>query len=350
MDPEPSTPRNPEEELEQFRLLLTADGTSQSLDTAATAQGVITVRSKRRLLKRAAAISWSLVPVTFALSFYLIIALGIESRPLMFALEFPPLFVAAFCTVFLAQKNFFTYDVRQRRFGQAAWATRRWRNGDRLEYSIYLARLERVRASGKQRGLARNGYLVDQDSWTEFVAVFLAHQAEQASGSENSDTAPEIQPPTAAPVEPEPMVKVGIRWRFFTGLLLAGLGLAMLNFVLWLDLRAVGDPFGPSLIAAVGYILFGALPLILRPVLIYDVGRVSVKYPGRAAREFPRPGYERLEYSVYTGCLCEVRADGTRRRVARGWAREQAAWKVFVDRFLDDHASSRDGVGQEMTR
>jgi hypothetical protein len=79
--------------------------------------------------------------------------------------------------------------------------------------------------------------------------------------------------------------------------------------------------------------------LIFRPTLSFKpgTGRVSMKALGFPAREFPRPGCEQLEYSVYLGALYEVRADGKRRRVATGWAREQVAWRAFVDRFRSDH-------------
>ncbi|MQM25144.1 hypothetical protein [Glycomyces albidus] len=307
-------------------------------------RNTIVVRSNRRLLWWIVAIAWPLTPSTFVLSVYLTASFGVESgSALLYLVQFPPMFAAVFGTMLLAQPSLFTYDVRRRRLtggtGQIRRALKRWRDGDRLEYSIYLGRLEIVRPSGRRRSVARNSFTVDQRAWTAFADVFLEHQSDRPAGHEGGEP-PTAGVPTPSASEPEREISVGVRWRFFGGLLLVGLGTAAIEVAIWLGSSPEGyGPFGSMALVATGYGLFGAIPLIVRPILSFEpgTGRVSKKPLGLPAREFPRPGYERLEYSVYLGVLYEVRADGRRRRVATGWAREQVAWKAFVDRFRSDH-------------
>ncbi|MEU6249318.1 hypothetical protein [Glycomyces sp. NPDC047010] len=285
---------------------------------------LITVRNRRRLLIWMVAVCWPLTPASFALGIYLLARFDVESRLLLGALLYSPMLGAVFGTVALiVGRNLLTYDVGRQQI-RSVINCPPWREGDRLEYSIYRGRLELVRASGRRRSVVGNSFLMDKDSWAAFVDVFLAHHHPRAGRADPSS------------VVAESAVKVGIRWRFFTGFMLVGLAMELLNVLFWLDTPDNYDPFGPLPFAGLAYILFGLLPLILRPVLIYEDGRVSLKSLGRSAREFPSAGYERLEYSVYWGCLFEVRADGKRRRVARGWARDQDTWKAFVDRFLED--------------
>ncbi|PRY61179.1 hypothetical protein [Glycomyces artemisiae] len=287
---------------------------------------LITVHYRRRLLVWVVAVCWPLALAMCTLGTYVLTVLDIESQLLFFVMYFPPMWCAMMGTLYLAQTNCLTYDVHRRRVwsgtGHVQRTMGRWKDGDRLNYSIYLGRLERIRPSGKRRAIVRNAYVVDQSSWTAFVDVFLTHQNETRRG-EDADAADQGLP-TA--------VEVGIRWRFFTCVLLVGLALGAWGF--WL----VPTVDGPLPVVSAAYFLFGAVPLVLRPVLRYEDGLVSVKTVGRV-REFPSRGYERLEYSVYWGCLFEVRADGKRRRVARGWARDQDSWKVFVDRFMEDRSS-----------
>lgn len=169
--------------------------------------------------------------------------------------------------------------------------------------------------------------------------MFLARQNGGAAGRENAGPSLENRLPAASPVETP--LAVGVRRRFFVAVLLARLALAALDFAFQADAERTGadyDLFAPLALAAVGYVLFGALPLVFNPVLTYEPGtsRIRVKAHGFPSREIPRSGGARFEYSVYNGVLYEVRPDGKRRRVATGWAREQVAWKAFVNRFLQD--------------
>ncbi|GAA2267235.1 hypothetical protein GCM10009853_020620 [Glycomyces scopariae] len=325
--PEPATPPIQEGDSPRFRLRLTPTEIAEVLGIE-TKPRIITVEYRRRLLTWTAAIGWLLAPAACVLGIYLMRVFGLQSQTVLFALQFPPMYAAMMATLVLTQRNLLTYDVDRRKVwsgtGQIRRALGRWRPGDRLEYSIYRGRLERVRPSGRRRIIARFTVVVDHATWAEFVDVFRAHQIGSGGGGEPSDLR-------------APVVKVGIRWRFFSGFLLAGLVTEV--FALW-PRRGDFDSVGSLHLAAAGYFLFGALPLLLRPVLTYKEGRVSVKSLGRPAREYPSPGFERLEFSVYTGCLYEVRADGKRRKIARGWARDLDSWKVFVDRFLADAAKS----------
>lgn len=309
-----------------------------------SARNVVTVRFNRRLCWWVVAIGWPLSPVTFVFGLYLQVSRGIESDLLFFVLYFPPLYAAVMGTFVLARANCLTYDVHRRLIGSGTGRIRsalnRWRDGDRLEYSIYLGRLELVRANGRRRSLARGSFTLDRDSWAAFVDVFLSHQSDRAAGHRNAEPSLEDRVPTASPAAPA--VKVGVRWRFFVVVLLVGLAATAAHLSLLTDAAYRGvdfDSFGPLALAAAGYVLFGVLPLICNPVLAYESGSglVSVKTRGLPTREFPRRGYERLEYSVYNGALYEVRADGRRRRVATGRARDQVEWKAFVDRFVRDH-------------
>ncbi|NUQ89025.1 MAG: hypothetical protein HOQ43_11250 [Glycomyces artemisiae] len=291
---------------------------------------VITVPFRRRPLLWIVLLGWPLTPVAFAAAIYLRV-IGIESQLPMIVLGSLPM-VAIFSTVLLVLKVGLSYDLRQRQLSSPNGPIK-WRYGDRIEYSIYRGRLELIRANGKRRGLTQNSWALDQDSWTEFVDVYLSHQNEWKRATDYAAA------PAAPPKQAGSLIEVGIRWRFFTWVLVAGLVYAVLNYLFWLDTTENYSPYGPMAVIAVGCFLFGTVPLVLRPVLRYEDGRVSINTVGRAAREFPSKGYERLENSVYWGCLFEVRADGKRRRVARGWARDQDSWKVFVDRFMEDRSS-----------
>ncbi|MCD0444757.1 hypothetical protein LO763_14140 [Glycomyces sp. A-F 0318] len=337
----PTAPPIPDDEMARFRKRPKPDRTAPD----ASERNVVTVRYKRRLLWWVVAIAWPLTPVTFVLGIYLMVSFELDSSVPTFLLNFPPLYAAAFGTYLLTRKDLLTYDVRHGWIGGVAGrsALNRWRDGDRIEYSVPLGRLELIRANGRRRVLFRSGYLVDRASWTAFVDVFLAHQNTRAE--DHRDTGAEPRHPSAPQPGLGPAVRVGVRWRFFGAVLLAGLALVAFNVAIWADAERSGadyDFFGLLTVMAGGYVLFGVLPIVCNPVLAYESGsdRVSVKTRGLPARGFPRPGFERLEHSVYDGVLYEVRADGKRRRVARGWARDQAAWKTFVDRFMRDQAAA----------
>ncbi|WP_030144584.1 hypothetical protein [Glycomyces sp. NRRL B-16210] len=305
---------------------------------------VITVRSNRRLALWGTWLGWLLTPVGFALSFHLI-AHGVGNRLLAFALTWTPMFVAVMCTVMLAQgPNLLTYDTQTGQIGsgQAAVQGRlnRWKQGDRIEYSVYLGQLRIVRQRGRPRLLIHRAFNVNRSDWIAFVDVFLAHQNARAEAPHNRDTAREDATAARPPEETGSAIKVGVRWRCFLGILLIGLALATLEFHLSSRSEDYFDPVGPLGFGALLYLLIGAVPLLLNPTLIYESGQVSVKTRGRALRRFPRRGGDRLEYSLYDGALFEVRGDGRRRRIATGRARDQAAWKTFVDRFAQDHPES----------
>jgi len=291
---------------------------------------VITVPFRRGPLLWIVLLGWPLTPVAFAAAIYLRV-IGIENQLPMIVLVSLPM-AATLGTVLLVLKVGLSYDLRQRQLSGGLYGPIKWRYGDRIEYSVYRGRVELVRAGGRRHGRMQNSWALDQDSWTEFVDVYLSHQNEWKRAADNTAA------PAAPPKQAGSLIEVGIRWRFFTWILIAGLVYAVLNYLFWLDTTENYSPYGPMAVIAVGCFLFGGVPLVLRPVLRYEDGRVSVKTVGRT-REFPSKGYERLEYSVYWGCLFEVRADGKRRRVARGWARDQDSWKVFVDRFMEDRSS-----------
>lgn len=302
-------------------------------------RNVITVRFNRRLGWWLVLIGWPMVPVMMALSIYLRVSFDGQESTLGIVLVMVSVSAGTWGLNALVPKNCLTYDVRRGRVGSGAQQVRnalaRWRGGDRLEYSIHLGRLQIVRPNGKRRDVVRNSFILDRGSWTAFVDVFLAQQNSRAGSN------PEA--PAASPVESDPAVKVGVRWRFFGVVMLGGLVLTAFNVAIWADAErseANFDPFGPLALMAACYVLFGAIPLILRPVLTFKAGQVSVRTLGLVTRKFPRRGFERLEYSVYNGILYEVRGDGKRRRIATGWARDQVAWKTFVDRLLDSKASA----------
>ncbi|GAA2142171.1 hypothetical protein [Glycomyces algeriensis] len=323
---------------------------SRRQGAAATAQDesnryLVVVRFNRRLLGWAVSVGWSLTALMYALTFYLMASSDISAGGFIFLVQFLPLHSAIVATYLLTQRHCLTYDLRRRRVAggvlQVNSALKQWRDGDRLEYSIHRGRLEIVRPNGRRRNVVRNAFTIDQRSWTAFVDVYLAHQNAWKE-SEGTESIPEVRMPAAPPGKPGAMINVGVRWRFFGIILLIGLAYIAADLALLADADRRGaefDFFGTLMLTGGGCALFGTVPLVCNPVVTYEPGkgRVSVKPRGLPAREFPRPGGERIEYSIYNGALYEIRLDGKRRRVATGWAREQVAWKTFVDRFLEDH-------------
>lgn len=300
-------------------------------------QAVITVRYNRRLAAWMTWLGCLLTPVGYAFNVYLP-SHGVESQLFVLILLATPTYAAVTGIVLLTQGPLLTYNTRTGGIGSGilgvAGRLDRWKPGDRIDYSIHLAQLRIVRRKGRPKSLVHWGFTVNRTDWTAFVDVFLAHQNARAEALQEGDTA------ALPPVETRSPIKVGVRWRFFLGVLLGGIAFAVVDFALLGYARDGYDRFGPVSLAALGYVLFGAVPLLLNPKLIYESGQVSVKTHGRPLRALPRRQGARLEYSLYDGALYEVRGNGRRRRIAKGWVRDRAAWKSFVDQFTQDHPES----------
>lgn len=308
----------------------------------------VVVRFNRRMLWWTVSVGWPLAALSYVLTFYLMASFDVSASGVVFTVQFLPLYAALVGTVLLAQGDCLSYNVQRRwvegGVPQVTAALRRWRDGDRLEYSVYLGRLEIVRPNGKRRTVLRNSITVDQRSWTTFADVYLAHQNEWKQRQEAAST-PEPHMPAASQEQPQSAIRVDVRRRFFAVILLIGIACIAADFALIPDpphstTGLLGDNSSLLSVAGLAYAVFGAVPLLLDPKLTYELGtgRVTVKPRGLPAREFPRPGDDRLAYSIYNGALYDIRSNGKRRRIATGWAREQVAWKTFVDRFLDERA------------
>jgi hypothetical protein len=80
----------------------------------------------------------------------------------------------------LAHRYHLTYDTRTGAIGaRSAEARARLdsrREGERIEYSVPFAELRIVHPDGEHRSILRSSFMLDRDSWTAFVDVFLAHQ------------------------------------------------------------------------------------------------------------------------------------------------------------------------------
>jgi hypothetical protein len=89
----------------------------------------------------------------------------------------------------------------------------------------------------------------------------------------------------------------------------------------------------------------GSIALLLRSTyLTYDASTRTLRGPShwRINTNYPRAGYDRVEYSPYDARLYEVRADGKRRRLFfRRWVANQQDWRVLVDLLLAERPARR---------
>ncbi|MEU6249319.1 hypothetical protein [Glycomyces sp. NPDC047010] len=134
------------------------------------------------------------------------------------------------------------------------------------------------------------------------------------------------------------MITVRVNRRRFRRIFIAGLVIWVLGIVSSIllpesverDLTAL-TIYLPSMVLAAG---FG--PLVGAQDLVYDPQTRSV-FRGSGSG-FPRRKFERLEYSIYSGRLYQVRADGRRRVIAAWWGFVPEDWRQFADRLLQDQS------------
>jgi len=97
----------------------------------------------------------------------------------------------------------------------------------------------------------------------------------------------------------------------------------------------------------------GSLALLFRKdYLTYDLRSRTIRGPSlwRNRTNYPRRGYERIEYSVYDGRIYEVREDGKRRRlIITRWVADQRDWRVLVDLLIASAGSGQEREGSDVS-
>lgn len=95
--------------------------------------------------------------------------------------------------------------------------------------------------------------------------------------------------------------------------------------------------------ALFGFGSWGAVLLFRKRYLAFDhsTGRLwGSRYYGRA--QYPRAGFDRLEYCIYDARIYEVSADGKRRRVPDTcWWANREDWRALADALLDTAPEKR---------
>ncbi|GAB3997719.1 hypothetical protein GCM10029992_21500 [Glycomyces albus] len=150
--------------------------------------------------------------------------------------------------------------------------------------------------------------------------------------------------PENRPAQPEPTVlTVGFNRRRYTWLLAVGLPLFALSIaasVYWIP-RESGPPEvhlfnlvqSVSVGGSTGLVCGALLGLLTKRYFTYDTRKRTILARGRwgSWRIYPRPRYERLDYSIEYAEVHEVRSDGRRHRlhIKSGWA-DPDDWHRFV--------------------
>ena len=91
--------------------------------------------------------------------------------------------LAIWCLMPLLRRWYFTYDPRSRTVtASGRWKSKRvypWRGSDRLEYSVYDAKIYEVAESGKRRRLPISRWFADRRDWEAFVDQLLVGRASE---------------------------------------------------------------------------------------------------------------------------------------------------------------------------
>ncbi|GAA2142165.1 hypothetical protein [Glycomyces algeriensis] len=161
----------------------------------------LVVRANRFLCISVAAIG---LPSTFVLIMFDPGGINSTADDLTRAAGFASFNLAFWCLVLLFRRWYFTFDARNR----AVTASGRWkargtypsRRFDRIEYSVYDARIYEVRADGKRRRLPVRRWLADQQDWRALVDLLLA--AKQPAPTSRSPQAPAAKALRTAPLDP----------------------------------------------------------------------------------------------------------------------------------------------------
>lgn len=124
---------------------------------------------------------WSIAIIGLALTFVLVMfdlgGVNSTADDLTRGAGIASMNLALWCLVLLFRRWYFTFDARSR----VVTASGRWkargtypsRRFDRIEYSVYDARIYEVRADGKRRRLPVRRWFADRRDWEALVDALL---------------------------------------------------------------------------------------------------------------------------------------------------------------------------------
>ncbi|HEX2143873.1 MAG TPA: hypothetical protein VHG10_05105 [Glycomyces sp.] len=101
----------------------------------------------------------------------------------------------------------------------------------------------------------------------------------------------------------------------------------------WPDASSFGDAFLGGFMwgLARGLPILSIVLLVRKKYLVYDIRHRTIVVPQRR-RQYPRFGFNRLEYSVYDARIYQVGNDGKRRKIAgRSPFLDRQDWEALVD-------------------